>query len=46
MERFFVKQYAISVGEVDTRALIIMFHFLSFLFQYLGALDKDFYENE
>jgi hypothetical protein len=46
MERFFVKQYAISVGEVDTRVLIIMFHFLSFLFQYLGALDKDFYENE
>ena len=45
-ETFYVKQYAIDVGEVDTRALIIMFHFLSFLVQYLSAYYKTLYEDE
>jgi hypothetical protein len=45
-ESFYVKPYAINVGEVDTRALIIMFHFLSFAFQMLGAWDGIYYVNE
>ena len=44
-ETFYVKQYALDIGEVDTRALIIMFHFLSFVFQYYSAYDTVVYDN-
>lgn len=36
---FYVKQFSIDAGEVDTRWLIIVFHFLSFIFQYTSAKD-------
>ncbi len=42
---YYVKQYSIDAGEVDTRWLIIVFHLLSFLFQYFSAINKGWYES-
>ena len=36
---FYVKQFSIDAGEVDTRWLIIVFHLLSFIYQFSVAYD-------
>ena len=39
-----VKQVVIGgIGDIDTRVLIILFHLLSFLFQFFGAWDEKTY---
>jgi hypothetical protein len=43
---FVVQQVVLDgKGEIDTRILIIVFHALSFVFQWLSALDANYYTN-
>jgi hypothetical protein len=42
-EKFRIKYYMLDIGYVDVRALVIIFHFLSFLFQFSSSFDNKIY---